>query len=92
MNFTFKSGTDSDRQAHEVWSLADGKRDHPGRWSKAVSEKGLTEIFSSLTDVIEKFFRKSIVKQMYKKVIWVPGEENPILIEQWVKASVAGTR
>lgn len=57
-----------------------------------MSEKGLTEIFSSLTDVTENFFRKSIAKQMYKKVIWVPGEENPIFIEQWVKANVAGTR
>lgn len=72
--------------------MADGKRNHPGRWSKAVSEKGLTEIFSSLTDVTKKFFRKSIVQQRYKRVIWVPGEENPIFIEQWVKASVAGTR
>lgn len=59
MDFTFKSGTDSDRQARGIWSLADGERYHPGRWSKAVSEKGLAGIFSSLTGMSEKLFRKS---------------------------------
>ena len=47
--------------------MADGEKDHPGRWDKAVSEKDLTEIFSSLTDVTKNFFRKSTVEQMYKK-------------------------